>query len=183
MIFCVASAATAWWVAGALGTLLLWHLAGTWWVRLRRRFGIKSRQQRALRGERAAERLLQSRGYAVEDAQVTHSYVLRCDGEPHSVQVRGDYLVCRGGRRYLAEVKTGTDAPRLTSAATRRQLLEYAHAYDVDGVLLVDMSAGEIRHIAFPAAHPGPRGALRLALALGLGCLLGLGLHQLLAAG
>lgn len=167
------SAATAWWTAAALAALLLAQVAGSWWGRLRRRVGIHSRQQRALRGERDAEQLLRSRGFAVRDSQVAHSYVLECDGEPHAVQVRGDYLVQRGGRRYLAEVKTGTEAPRLASAATRRQLLEYAHAYDVDGVLLVDMAAEQIHHIAFPTPHPGPRSALRLALAVALGCVLG----------
>ena len=45
----------------------------------------------------------------------------------------------------MAEVKTGTYAPRLETAATRRQLLEYGVAFDVDGVLLVDADVGEIR--------------------------------------
>jgi len=176
----VTSAATAWWVAGVLASLLLWNVTASWWHRLKRRLGIRSRQRHALRAERNAEQLLAGHGYTVQQAQATHSYVLECDGEPHAVKVRGDYLVSRGGRRYLAEVKSGTQAPRLGSAATRRQLLEYAHAYDVDGILLVDMSAGRIRAVRFPAPHPGPRRLLRLALASALGCLVGIAMHAAL---
>ena len=43
-------------------------------------------------------------------------------------------------------------------ASTRRQLLEYAHAYDAEGVLLVDMESERVRRIRFPpmrAAAPG----------------------------
>ncbi len=65
----------------------------------------------------------------------------------------------------VAEVKTGERAPSLTTAATRRQLLEYAVAYGADGVLLVDPEAGAIREVDFalavapapptpPATHP-----------------------------
>ena len=129
------------------------RLAYTGLSKLRQRLAIGRRQLRALDGERAAAHLLRAHGFAIDDAQVTHHYVLRCDGHPHTVQLRADYLVRRDGQRYIAEVKTGCDAPSLTNAATRRQLLEYAHAYDVDGVLLVDMAAGQIHHVAFPSSR------------------------------
>jgi hypothetical protein len=140
----------AWWVAIALAALLLLALGHAWLTRLLRRLRIRGRQQLALSGEQRAEDLLRAHGYFIEGAQVPHQYVLECDGQPHTVRLRADYLVRQNGRRYLAEVKTGSEAPSLTSAGTRRQLLEYAHAYDVDGVLLVDMTAGQIHAIAFP---------------------------------
>ena len=49
----------------------------------------------------------------------------------------------------MAEVKTGISAPLLTNAATRRQLLEYCVAYQVDSVLLVDVDAQAIREVTF----------------------------------
>jgi hypothetical protein len=58
--------------------------------------------------------------------------------------------------RYIAEVKTGRAAVRLDTAATRRQLLEYRVAFDVDGVLLVDAEAGEIRLVEFPLSRGRP---------------------------
>jgi hypothetical protein len=49
----------------------------------------------------------------------------------------------------VAEVKTGEVAPRLSTAATRRQLLEYRVAFDVDGVLLVCPERGTIQRVDF----------------------------------
>jgi len=48
-------------------------------------------------------------------------------------------------------VKTGAHAPRIETSATRRQILEYRVAFDVDGVVLVDAEAGSVHEITFPA--------------------------------
>jgi hypothetical protein len=58
----------------------------------------------------------------------------------------------------VAEVKTGRWAPRLETAATRRQLLEYRFAFDVDGVLLVDADADRVSSIEFGGATAARRG-------------------------
>ena len=94
------------------------------------------------------------------------------DGAAQTVDVRADLIVTRGGRRFVAEVKTGELAPRLATVATRRQLLEYAHAFDVDGVLLVDPEAGRVAEVTFPmrhAARPLARPWLVLALGVAVG--------------
>jgi hypothetical protein len=75
---------------------------------------------------------------------------ITCDGIDHAVELRADLIVEKGGARFVAEAKTGAAAPRLTTAATRRQLLEYLIAYQVDGVLLVDAEAEEIHCVEFP---------------------------------
>ena len=49
----------------------------------------------------------------------------------------------------LAEVKTGDFAPSLHTAATRRQLLEYATALGHDEILLVDAYAESIKRVTF----------------------------------
>jgi hypothetical protein len=72
------------------------------------------------------------------------------DGRHRPVELRADYLVRRGSERYVAEVKTGRVAPCLSTAATRRQLLEYRLAYAADGVLLVDMEHKCIHEVEFP---------------------------------
>jgi hypothetical protein len=76
----------------------------------------------------------------------------RLDGEPMELELRADYLVEAAGERLVAEVKTGDAAPRLDTAATRRQLLEYSIAFAVDGVLLVCPEAGAIHRVEFPGA-------------------------------
>ncbi|WP_428265795.1 hypothetical protein [Haliangium sp.] len=140
-----------------------------------RRLLARRRQRRAVRGERRAERLLERQGYRVRERQAEISWTLDCDGEPYEVPLRADLVVERRGRRYVAEVKTGRVAPRLSTASTRRQLLEYRIAYDVDGVLLVDVEAGRVIEVTFPlpAKRAGPRWrtvlwALLLGAAAGL---------------
>ncbi len=127
-------------------------------------------------GEARAEPLLRSLGYAVVARQAPATYDLTVDGEPCAVALRADLLVERGGRRFVAEVKTGRVAPRLETPATRRQLLEYRVAFDVDGVLLVDVDAGRVHALAFP---DGPSRAAESGLAwlawLLLGGALGVG--------
>jgi hypothetical protein len=77
------------------------------------------------------------------------------DGEHVTFGLRADYLVARKGRRYIAEVKTGRLAPRLSHGPTRRQLLEYSAAFDVHGVILVDADAETLTHVEIDL--PGPR--------------------------
>jgi hypothetical protein len=102
--------------------------------------------------ELRAERLLERAGYGIEARQATRRWSIACDGEPVEVLLRADLLVHKHGVRYVADVKTGSLAPSLRTAATRRQLLEYWHAYDVDGVLLVDMEQERIHEVVFASS-------------------------------
>jgi len=117
------------------------------WLK-RRRFAL-ARERGAL-GEVRAEALLRRLGYTIVGRQVGVTYGLGVDGQRVAVDLRADYVVAEGGRRYVAEVKTGVFAPRIETAATRRQLLEYRIAFDVDGVLLVDADAERVRLVEFP---------------------------------
>jgi hypothetical protein len=123
-----------------------------WWVRRAlRRWRGRTRVRRAVKGERAAESLLERAGYRIDERQPELEWPVQCGGVVHPIVLRADLLVSRGQYRYVAEVKTGERAPSISTAATRRQLLEYAVAYDVDGVLLVDMEARTINEIEFGA--------------------------------
>lgn len=172
-------------VAAGLALALAVHLALRALGRGLRRWQSRRRQARAVRGERQAERLLDRLGYAIHARQVSTSWAVTCDGELHEVPLRADLLVERDGKRYVAEVKTGRVAPRLATATTRRQLLEYRVAYDVDGILLVDADAGRVMHVEFHL--PGrPRASWsRLAVlvtwCLGLGAAAGVVAGQWLA--
>lgn len=127
-------------------------------------------------GEARAEPLLRELGYAIVARQAPTTYELSVDGEPCAVALRADFLVERDGRRFVAEVKTGRAAPRVETPATRRQLLEYRVAFDVDGVLLVDVDAGRVHALGFPAPPPPVAEAgLAWLLWLALGAALGFG--------
>ncbi|WP_437732165.1 hypothetical protein [Sorangium sp. So ce1335] len=132
------------------------------WRSARQRRRIERIREQGAAGEARAEALLRELGYTILGRQVAVSYGVQIDGEPMTVGLRADYLVAYGRRRYVAEVKTGRLAPRIDTPATRRQLLEYRLAFDVDGVLLVDAEARRVRSVVFPlpgAAAREPPGA------------------------
>ncbi len=139
----------------------------------------KWRLQRMFRVARGAEKqalgLAVRAGYRVLDDQVRGMTTMTVDGETVEIELRADLLLKKGAKTYVAEVKSGRQAPDPTGRRTRRQLLEYACAFRVDGILLFDMAAEKIHRIGFPRVR-GPR---RLALgrtALFLLLLLGFGL-------
>lgn len=101
-------------------------------------------------GEADAEALLEEAGYEILEVQAPGSWGMEVDGEPVEVAVRADFLVSRDGATYVAEVKTGRLAPDPRHPATRRQLLEYAFAFQPDGLLLIDVEEGAIIEVRFP---------------------------------
>jgi hypothetical protein len=124
------------------------------------------RARRALRGEKRAAALLRHHGYRVHDAQLSTTYHPRLAGQRWPVALRADYRVSRRGKQYVAEVKTGERAPSLAHPPTRRQLLEYSVAFDVDGVLLVDVEAGLVQEVEFPRRAVRAPGASALTIVL-----------------
>lgn len=133
-------------VAGLVMQTLV--IASRRWLQRRR---MTVRMQRARRGEERAAAQLEALGYAVLGAQVEAVHQVRVDDRAVNVTLRADYLATRGGARYVVEVKTGAFAPKIETSATRRQMLEYRVAFDVDGVLLVDGETGKVHAITFPA--------------------------------
>lgn len=171
-------------IAAALVATVLIQLAIAKLVRLRHSLITRWRFFKGRRAEITAERLLRRSGYRILARQVERTWTIDVDGETHPVELRADLLVRRGRRRLIAEVKSGRSAPRIETIATRRQLLEYAMAYPVDGVLLVDMQSETIREITFPLPARSARGALgAVASALFVGLALGAGLMWLFGEG
>jgi hypothetical protein len=147
-------------LASALLVLVLVRLLRRW----RGSWRARHRAARAAVGEADAAVLLRRAGFRIVATQARTRWAPLVDGEPHEVELRADYLVEAGGELLVAEVKTGDEAPQLTTAATRRQLLEYHVAFAADGVLLVCPERGTIHRVEFPTA---PRGASRLAAGRG----------------
>jgi hypothetical protein len=150
-----------------------------------RKAAARARSARAVDGELGAFALLERRGYEVLERQVPGSWTVRADGEPLTFGLRADYLVAHKGRRYIAEVKTGRLAPRLSHGPTRRQLLEYSAAFDVHGVVLVDAEVETITHVEvdlFAARarrrrrHPGAVAIVAVVL-FSIGVVVGTAIH------
>jgi hypothetical protein len=110
----------------------------------------KRRARRAGAGEERAAGMLEGAGFRIVARQARVAWAPLVDGEPCELELRVDYLVERDDELFVAEVKTGDEAPSITTAATRRQLLEYSIAFEVDGVLLVCPERDEIQRIEFP---------------------------------
>lgn len=130
--------------------LLLVQTVRLWIVRSAPALRVGRHQRLGKEGERRARSLLKKEGYRLCGEQQGGSYCLFVDGRATPIHLRSDYLVEKRGRRFVAEVKSGALSVKVTSRGTRRQLLEYLFAFDVDGVLLVDMHAHQIREISFP---------------------------------
>ena len=137
------------WIVVAL--VLVLALVVAWWrasTRIAR--GNRRRQRRGAQGEHEAESLLTARGYEIVERQAYRTWELSVDGQSVEAACRADFLVRRGGRLWVADAKTGALVTNPRHPATRRQLLEYAHCFGVDGVLLVNTDRGEVHHIRFP---------------------------------
>src|SRR5687768_15202341 len=112
-------------LAGALVALVVARWLGAW----RGSRIAKRRAFRAGAGEHDAVALLRRAGFRIVARQARIWWTPLVDGEPHDTELRADYLVEAQGELFVAEVKTGDQAPQLSTAATRRQLLEYHVAF------------------------------------------------------
>lgn len=137
------------WVFVATGIVLL--VVGVWAGRGWRRWIERRRAARARRlgrrGERKGLRLLERAGYHIDESQVSAHVGLLVDGERRRYPVRADALVRRDGLRFVAEIKAGPANATLSHRGTRRQILEYIHAFDADGVLLVDVPGRRVQRV------------------------------------
>jgi hypothetical protein len=143
-------------IAIAVGCLWLFYRLTSKWGAWRRSLVARRRGARAVQGEHDAEALLEEAGYEIVERQLRKIWTLQCDGEATEFDLRADLLVTKDGEQCIAEVKTGERAPDLRNAATRRQLLEYALAYDSPTILLVDVEHDSIVEVTFPLGAKGP---------------------------
>jgi hypothetical protein len=133
-------------VAAVLAAIVLFFGARDLAARWERR----RRWSRGRIAETIAPIVLEQSGYEVLAAQAPGTYTLTVDGRELEVALRADFIVARRGLLFVAEVKSGRSAPQLSTAATRRQLLEYLIAFPVDGILLVDGESRTIHEVQFP---------------------------------
>lgn len=136
-------------VIALLVLLLLRALWGWWRASTRVARANRVRQRTARQAENEAEKLLASLGFTILERQAVVRWRLEVDGEDREVSSRADLLVEKDGRLFVADVKTGDDAPRPHLPATRRQLLEYLLAFEADGALVVDMRRRKVRSVSF----------------------------------
>ena len=111
-----------------------------------------NRAARAQDGESSSEAQLHDAGFVILQRQAHAIWVPRIDGVAEPFELRADFLVqdIESQEILVAEVKTGELAPELSTAATRRQLLEYQLAFGVAAVLLVWPERQQLLRVEFP---------------------------------
>lgn len=122
-----------------------------YWLRTAAGRRMKAHRSLGAKGERRARGLLEAHGYEITGEQVGGSYEIFVDDKTCPVRLRADFVVKKGGKTYVAEVKAGVESVKISGRTTRRQLLEYLFAFDVNGVLLVNMQQKRIFAIGFPS--------------------------------
>ncbi|MBP9086783.1 MAG: hypothetical protein KBG15_11730 [Kofleriaceae bacterium] len=117
-----------------------------------------NRAARAQSGESSSEGQLHSAGFEILQRQAHAIWAPRINGVAEPFELRADFLVqdIETQEILVAEVKTGELAPELSTAATRRQLLEYQLAFGVAAVLLVWPERQQILRIEFPMPTTTP---------------------------
>lgn len=129
---------------GGIAGMILYHLI----VINYKNYRVKRTFKSGRIAETAAVKFLRSRGYKILASQLREDVIIYVDGEPEKSIVRADYLVRRGWKLYVVEVKSGQQG-NAKLPAIRRQLLEYHMVYQPDGILLLDMEHKNLQEIRF----------------------------------
>ena len=136
---------------GVIAGMILYHLV----VINYKNYRVKRTFKSGRIAENAAVKFLRSHGYKILASQLREEVVVYVDGEAEKSVVRADYLVRRGWKLYVVEVKSGQQG-NAKLPAIRRQLLEYYMVYQPDGILLLDMEHKNLQEIRFAYADGRP---------------------------
>ncbi len=109
----------------------------------------RKRFERGFMLETKAKYFLEKKGYRIINAQKTYNHNYEVNGENRTSKIKVDYLVEKGGKKYIVEVKSGMSAISLNNSGSRRQLLEYDFVIENDGVFLLDMENEKMQFVRF----------------------------------
>ncbi len=114
---------------------------------------------------RAAEALLEERGYRILDAHCRASLAGRVNGSRVTLPLGADFLVERRGRRYVALLRSAEHVEQDSSDALPLMqspgLLERALAFRCDGVVLLDVAHFDLKEVTFEVNELVSRNAER----------------------
>ncbi len=113
----------------------------------------KKRSFTSKRAEKKAEKWLKRNGFQITDKQLSRPLIIQTGKTQHRYLIRTDFLVKKGSRKYIVEVKSGQKNSSITNRETRRQLLEYFLAYHSYGIILFDMEHKKFTEVKFLLPH------------------------------
>ncbi|TAJ08211.1 hypothetical protein DMA11_21350 [Marinilabiliaceae bacterium JC017] len=144
----------------ALAYLIIKHQVKTYFQERK----VRKRIERGNRLELKAKNFLKSKGYSIIDYQSTYQHKYMEDGKVQFADIQPDYIVKKNGKKYIVEVKSGTQAISARNQSTRRQLLEYDYAVENDGIFLLDMENRQLKLIQFKSKMEKRSGRLLKAV-------------------
>jgi hypothetical protein len=97
--------------------------------------------------ETEVEALLSKNGYRLVEKQKKFPVTTLVDGKSHLGFTPTDYIVEKNKRGYIVEIATGAADPG--EPILRRKLLEYSYVCRPDGILLLDLSSGQLHAVSF----------------------------------
>lgn len=109
----------------------------------------RKRSTRSIRAEKTAEKWLRRNGFQILEKQQSRPLIIKTGKTQHRYWIRIDFLVKKGGKKFVIEVKSGLKNSHVTNRDTRRQLLEYFLAYQSYGIILFDMEHRKFSEIKF----------------------------------
>ncbi|MCR3922714.1 MAG: hypothetical protein NUK65_09395 [Firmicutes bacterium] len=93
--------------------------------------------------------ILQEAGYEVLTVKPTLNVTMEIDGRTHPFELKNDYIVKRGGRRYLVRIRRDNKTVRLQSKLWRGSLLRDVVAFRTSGILIVHLEKETIQVVRF----------------------------------
>lgn len=122
------------------------------YLKIRDYINYQKARQRSLsskKAEKKAENWLKRNGFRIIDKQQSRPLIIKSGKTKHRYLIRTDFLVKKGGHKYVVEVKSGHKNSKITNRETRRQLLEYFLAYQAYGIILFNMDNNSFSEVKF----------------------------------
>jgi len=128
-----------------LGFLLIAALV--FWVSRRRSRRIVG--QRSAKSNPRARAILEEAGYEILAIKPTVTVRMEVDDQSYPFVLKSDFVVSRGGRRYIVELQQENKQVRLQSKLGRNSLLRDVLAFRADGILVVNIKKETLSQVRF----------------------------------
>ncbi len=135
--------------AGVVLGALLFYILSSFLVSRRER--IQSAAPRF--SERDAESILRKAGYRILGKSLKETIVTNIDGKDHLGYLEADYTVGKARKTYVVIVRIGEEISDANEPSLRQKLLEYKRVFSPDGILVLNLNAGELHEVNFRFPH------------------------------
>jgi hypothetical protein len=130
-----------WLLLGVIGlSAIIWRLRG----RRSRIVGRKPGQSNT-----RAILILEEAGYQILKIKPAVLVRMTIDGKLHTFELKGDYLVSQGGRRYLVQMRKDGKPLHLQSKMWRNSLLRDVQAFGTAGIIMLDTEKETLHDVRF----------------------------------